>query len=87
MTAMDEIQTLTSDLIRRQSEAVERRLRQILEARSVDPDDRTDGWEDRARDALADLHLDESVEWIDEYHARIVTTIRPRALAERIPPM
>lgn len=74
----DPIQTTIVDLLRRQTEAVEQRLRALLTARGIDPDDRTDGWEDRAREALADLEIVESVDMSDPYRMTATTEIRPR---------
>lgn len=67
----------TADLLRQQTKAVDAGLREIIAARGVDPDDRSPGWEDRCRAVLADLEWHESVEWLGDYRARIVTTIRP----------
>ena len=75
---MDALTTMIAELTRSQAKAVEARLRQLLIAKGIDPDDRSPGWEDRARRALGDLELSDSVEWLDECRARITTTIRPK---------
>ena len=81
MAGLTDFQTEISDLLRQQARAVDQKLRDVLTIRGVDPDDRSLGWEDRAREALGDLELTESVEWLENYRARIVTTIRPKGAA------
>ena len=81
MAGLADFQTEISDLLRQQARAVDQKLRDVLATRGVDPDDRSPGWEDRARDALEGLELTESVEWLDNYRARIVTVIRPKGAA------
>ena len=67
-----------NDLLRRQTIAVDDYLRDLLRARGVDPDDRSDGWEDRARDTLADLEIEDTYDMDDRYQMTATTTIRPR---------
>lgn len=63
------------DLLRQQRAAVERYLRDVLVARGVDPEDRTEGWEGRARAALADIEavdtFDMSEDYPDDRHHRV----------------
>ena len=87
MMTNDLRQTAIRDLLLAQARAVEDYLRELLTARGIDPEDRTDGWEDRARKALADLEIVYSIDASDMCRIFIETTIRPRPLAERIPPM
>jgi hypothetical protein len=53
VSGLDDLGDVTSALLRARAAAVEQHLRGILTARGIDPDDRSDGWEDRARSALA----------------------------------
>lgn len=74
----DAIQTAVEGLLRRQARGVEDRLRRMLEERGIDPDDRSEGWEDRARAALGDLEIVERTDWSDPYRLTLTTEIRPR---------
>lgn len=65
-------------LLRAQAKAVDEALADILRARGVDPDDRTEGWEDRCRAALADLELTETTRWTGDWTLLTETTIAPR---------
>jgi hypothetical protein len=79
---MDDLEHVSRALLRSRDSAVEQHVRGILTARGVDPDDRSAGWEARARSALADLELvDEGLEWDDTgRHVTARTTVRPRRL-------
>ena len=72
------IGTQIRDLLMRQTKAVEDYLRDLLRARGIDPDDRSDGWEARAREALGDVELVDSYDMDDRYRMTARTTIRPR---------
>lgn len=62
----------------RLAEAVEERLRAILAACGVDPDDRSPGWQDRARAALPGLQVDRSSEWTEDNQLTMTAVIRRR---------
>lgn len=66
------------DLLAQQRAALEQSLRDLLANNGVDPDDRTDGWEDRARAILSRFEAVDTFEMSDDFRASITTTIRPR---------
>lgn len=71
---------LTGPLLRAQARAVEEWLARYLAAHGVDPDDRSLGWEERARAVLRDVEAVEELELTDGDPYRIVltTTLRRR---------
>jgi hypothetical protein len=62
----------------RAAEAVEQNLRQLLAAAGFDPDDRSDGWEDRARVAFAGTEVDTTFDSTVAGQLTVVTTVRHR---------
>lgn len=71
-------ETMISDLMMAQARAVEDHVRDLLRSYGIDPEDRTDGWEDRAREALSGLEVVDSIDASDLCRIFIETTIRPR---------
>lgn len=67
------------DLADRQAEKVEQSLRELLTVAGLDPDDRSVGWQERARTALAGLEVDTSFDWADDGRMMATTVIRRRS--------
>lgn len=69
-------QVYVAELLAAQARAVDLKLRDILTARGVDPDDRSPGWADRGRTALADVEIRDVTRFDGPYRIVVETTVR-----------